>query len=77
MDKVVVSVAEDHLDDLPTVLADLQTAGLVVDDVQDILGTVTGSIDVDAIGRLETVPGVAVVERQRRYQLPPPDSDVQ
>lgn len=76
MDKVVVLVTEDHLDDLPTVLAGMQTAGLVVDDVQDHLGTVTGSIDVDAIGRLETVPGVAVVERQRRYRLPPPDADV-
>lgn len=77
MDSVVVSVADDHLNDMSTVLTAMQQAGLVVNDVQEALGTVTGSIDADAIGRLETVPGVAAVERERRYQLPPPDADVQ
>lgn len=77
MDSVVVSVADDHLNDMSTVLTAMQQAGLVVNDIQEALGTVTGSIDADAIGRLETVPGVAAVERERRYQLPPPDADVQ
>ena len=77
MNEVVVSVADDHLNDMSTVLTRLQQAGLVVDSVQEALGTVTGSIDADAIDRLETVPGVAVVERQRGFQLPPPDADVQ
>lgn len=77
MDSVVVSVTDDHLNDLSTVLAALRQAGLVVDGIQEALGTVTGSIDADAIGRLETVPGVAAVERERRYQLPPPAADVQ
>jgi hypothetical protein len=77
VDEVVVSVAEDHLNEMSTVLTGLQQAGLVVDGVQEALGTVTGSIDADAIGRLETVPGVAVVERQRGFQLPPPEADLQ
>lgn len=77
MDKVVVSVAEDQLNEMSTVLTGLQQVGLVVDDVQEALGTVTGSIDADAIGRLKTVPGVAAVERQRGFRLPPPDADVQ
>lgn len=77
MDSVVVSVTDDHLNDLSTVLAALRQVGLVVDGIQEALGTVTGSIDADALGRLETVPGVAAVERERCYQLPPPDSDVQ
>ena len=77
MDEVMVSVAEDHLHEMSAVLTGLQQAGLVVNDVQEALGTVTGSIDADAIGRLETVPGVAVVERQRGIQLPPPDAGLQ
>ena len=77
MDKVVVSVAEDHLGDLSVVLAGLREAGLVVDTVLEPLGTVTGSVRADAIGRLEEVPGVAVVEREHRYQLAPPDAEIQ
>lgn len=77
MDRVVVSVADDHLGELSTVLAGLRSAGLHVDTVQELLGTVTGSVHSDAIGRLESVPGVAVVERERRYQLPPPDAGIQ
>jgi len=77
VDNVVVSVADEHLNDLSTVLTAMQQAGLVVNDVQEALGTVTGSIDANAIGRLETVPGVAAVERERGFQLPPPDADVQ
>lgn len=77
MDKVVVSVAGDHLGELSAVVNRMRDAGLVVDNVQEALGTVTGSIDGDGIGRLENLPGVAVVERQRGFQLPPPDADVQ
>lgn len=77
MDKVVVSVTEEHLGELPTVLAGLRQAGLEVDTVQELLGTVTGSVHADAIGRLENVPGVAVVERERHYQLPPPEAEIQ
>ncbi|MGH4016986.1 MAG: hypothetical protein ACRDSL_24280 [Pseudonocardiaceae bacterium] len=77
MGKVVVSIAEDHLGELSAVVTRMRDAGLVVDNVQEVLGTVTGSIDVDGIPRLETVPGVAVVERQRGFQLPPPDAEVQ
>jgi hypothetical protein len=77
VDKVVVSLAGAHLGDLSRLLSSLRQAGLIVDGVQEALGTVTGSIDTKAISRLETVPGVAVVERQRGYQIAPPDADVQ
>lgn len=77
MDNVVISVADDYLNDLSRVLTRMQQAGLVVDDVQEALGTVVGSIDASAIGRLETVPGVSAVEREHSFQLPPPDADVQ
>ncbi|HEV7907418.1 MAG TPA: hypothetical protein VGP03_04685 [Pseudonocardiaceae bacterium] len=74
MDKVVVSVVDDKLDVLPKVVADLRRAGLVVDEVLEPLGVVTGSIEPDAIWSLETVPGVSGVERQRTVRLSPPTS---
>lgn len=70
MDGVVVSVAEEA--DMPSVVAALRDAGLVVDGVQDVLGTVTGSIAPEAFDSLRAVPGVVDVERQRGFQLPPP-----
>ena len=78
MEKVVVSVSDDQMADLSQVLADLREAGLVVDNVLQLLGTVTGSVDdPGAISRLEQVPGVAAVQRAQHYQLPHPDTDVQ
>jgi hypothetical protein len=77
VDKVLVSVADDHLDKVSTVLTGLRQVGLVVDAVHAELGTVTGSIAPDRFNRLRTVPGVAVVERQRGVQIAPPDSDLQ
>ncbi|MGH3980999.1 MAG: hypothetical protein ACRDRZ_18710 [Pseudonocardiaceae bacterium] len=77
MEKVVVSVAEEHLDDLPDVVDRVRAAGMVVEDVLDATGVLTGTIEAGAIGTLAAVPGVADVERQRSYQLPPPDSDLQ
>lgn len=73
----MVSVADEYVDDLPAVVAGLRRAGLVVDEVLEVIGAVTGSIDADATADLESVPGVASVERQRSYKLPPPDSDLQ
>lgn len=77
MEKVVVSVSDDQMADLSRVLADLREAGLVVDNVLQLLGTVTGSVEPGAISRLEQVPGVAAVQRAQHYQLPHPDTDVQ
>lgn len=77
MDNVVVLVADNYLNDLSKVLTRMQQAGLVVKKVQEALGTVIGSIDANAISRLQTVPGVSAVERERGYHLPPPDADVQ
>lgn len=70
MDAVVVSVADGQA--LPDVVAALRRAGMVVDDVLEPLGMVTGSIDPEALGSLRAVPGVSHVERQRGFQLPPP-----
>lgn len=69
MDKVAVSVADENMDDMPAVVAALREAGLVVDDVLETLGMVTGSIATEKIWSLRAVPGVAGVERQRAVGL--------
>jgi hypothetical protein len=74
---VVVSVADDHLDDLTEVVADLRKAGLRVADVMEPVGMITGTVAGDSIDALESVPGVAEVERQRTHYVPPPEEDVQ
>jgi hypothetical protein len=65
VDKVVISVADANLRDMHTVVSALRAAGLVVDDVLETLGMVTGSVAPEAIVALRAVPGVAGVERQR------------
>jgi hypothetical protein len=74
---VVVSVDDDHLDDIGKVVTDLRRAGLRVDDVLDAVGMVTGTVTGTAVEALESVPGVAEVELQRVQRVAPPDAEVQ
>jgi hypothetical protein len=72
VDKVVVSVADDSLDDLPTVVSALRDAGMVVEDVLETLGLVTGSVAPEVGALLAAVPGVSRVELDREdVRLPP------
>ncbi|MEO6083974.1 MAG: hypothetical protein ABIQ18_12815 [Umezawaea sp.] len=73
MDKVVISIADDSLDRLPAVVADLAAAGLVVDDVLEALGMVTGSVAPSSFRALSAVAGVVGVERQRTVGARPPE----
>lgn len=74
---VVVSVADDHLDELSTVVTALRGAGLHVDDVLDAVGMVTGTVAGASVEALESVPGVAEVELQRVQRVAPPDAEIQ
>lgn len=70
----MVSVADDRVGELATVVAALRRAGLRVATVLDAAGVVLGTVDAAALASLSSVPGVAGVERQREIRLPPPDS---
>jgi hypothetical protein len=72
-EQVVISVTDDQVADMASVVDALRQAGLRVDEVLDSVGVVTGTVDGDALGSLSTVPGVAEVERSREFQLPQPD----
>jgi hypothetical protein len=72
-DRVHVTVQGRGVHD---VLADLQDAGLEVDEALGGLGIVTGRAAPDAVERLRGIPGVTV-EPESDVQLPPPDAPVQ
>ena len=74
---VVVSVDDDHLDDIEKVVTDLRRAGLRVDNVLDAVGMVTGTVTGGAVEALESVPGVAEVELQRAQRVAPPEAEIQ
>lgn len=62
---MTVLVGEASLPVLDDIVAALERAGLAVEGVQDVLGTVTGSVDSAVAGSLRDVPGVVDVEVQR------------
>lgn len=75
--EVTISVDDDHVGTLDAVAERLRAVGLSVDELLAEIGIITGRIAESRAGDLETVEGVAHVERSRSYQLPPPESDIQ
>ena len=69
---ILVSVSDDHRDQLATVVANLSQAGLEVEGVQGAVGVITGTAPLSAMAALVAVPGVAGVERQRPNRIGPP-----
>lgn len=72
-----VMVDEGHVGQMAQVRRDLEAAGLAVHDVLDAVGVITGSASASALGQIESVKGVATVEKSQPVQLAPPTSDVQ
>ncbi|AXB43008.1 hypothetical protein [Amycolatopsis albispora] len=63
--KVIVSIADERLAEIPAVVRALEQAGLTVDSVLEPIGAVTGSIGQAGVAALQDVPGVRDVELQR------------
>ena len=74
---VQIAISDEDLPRFGEVVDSLKAAGLQVDRTMEQLGLVTGSSAASKIATLARVKGVAGVERQRRVQLPPPDSRIQ
>jgi len=75
--QVTVTVADSHAGDLADVVARLALAGLEVEQVLTAVGVITGSVEESQLAEIAALPGVAAVEEQTRFQLPPPDAEVQ
>jgi hypothetical protein len=74
---VNISIADEHRARFPEIVKSLRDAGLDVTQELESLGVVSGSIDSDKLADLDKVDGVTAIERERSYQLSPPESPVQ
>jgi hypothetical protein len=77
MRKVTVTVADDHVGDIEDVVERLRSAGMTVDQVLGPVGVITGSVQPSGRSALEALAGVAAVEEETEFRLPPPDSETQ
>lgn len=75
--QVLISLDTDEPHAISDIAKRLSAAGLDVSAVHDAISVITGTVDEDAIGSLQQIPGVLDIERQRSYRIPPPESDVQ
>jgi hypothetical protein len=72
-----VTVTDAHLARIDDVAAALHARGMRVGQVLRAVGVISGSAP-DALRQsLETVEGVAAVEKDVTFRLPPPDAPVQ
>ena len=76
-EKITVLVDDDHVAQLDGVAKQLSAAGMKVEQVLADIGLITGSVASERRAALEVVPGVAGVEGEQTFQLPPPDAEVQ
>jgi len=77
---LVVSVKDDHLDQIDEIAQKLRKAGYEVDQVMKMGGGITlqGSGDPEANKkRIKSIEGVDAVEVPVGYQVAPPESDIQ
>ncbi len=76
--RIVVTVDTDHQDQIAAVGDALTAHGVVVEHVLEALGMITGTVpDATYVVLAAQVEGVASVEEELRYQIPPPDSPAQ
>lgn len=77
MEQMTIAVDDDHLATIADVASALESKGMVIDQVLETVGVIIGSApDVDR-AELEAVEGVASVEGETTFQLPPADSPLQ
>ncbi len=75
-DRVTVTVQDDQLPRIDELADRLRAVGMRVDQVLHAVGVITGSVPSAQRVMIETVPGVAAVEDETTFQLPPPDAEI-
>lgn len=74
---LVVTVDDEHSDRVSEVADRLRAAGMIVENLMEALGTITGSIEPDKVELISRVEGVSNVETAQDFELPPSDSEIQ
>ncbi|WP_300343882.1 hypothetical protein [Nesterenkonia sp.] len=73
----IITLADEHLDRMDEVVAQLRECGMEIGQVLRSLGQVTASGDEACARRAADVSGVSSVDASRQIRLSPPDSEVQ
>lgn len=78
LERVMVTLDDAGLSRVDEVVAELRRAGMDVEQVIEPVGTITGSVPLDALDAVQDVTGVDFVEPQiAAFQIPDPDDDIQ
>ena len=73
----LVSIADSHLDRMPSVVEALEKEGLEVQRAMPAVGVVSGAAEQETVPTLRAVTGVTAVEEQRSVEPLSPDSPIQ
>jgi len=68
MEKIIVTIDEQHLANIQTVATNLQAVGMTIDNILSISGIITGSAPRSLIPSLKAVPGVLDVEEDKEMR---------
>ena len=74
---LLISLDDEHIEQISEVIQNLKAAGLHVEQTMTQLGVITGSCDAAKVEAISQVKGVSHVETEQKYQIAPPDSDIQ
>jgi hypothetical protein len=75
--RIPVRIALEEGQDIKSIVNQLRSAGLKIEQVMDQVGAISGSVDSNALQKIRKIKGVASVEESTSFQIPPPDSEVQ
>lgn len=68
VERIIVTVDDQNLPVIESVVTALQSAGMKVDEVLPVIGIITGEVALSKLEQLKSVTGVAGVEVDREMQ---------
>lgn len=75
--KLLISVDDDCLQRISEVIQNLKSAGFQVEQSMPQLGVISGWCEQANVEAISHVEGVANVETEQKYQIAPPESEIQ
>ena len=75
--RIIVTVDDAFVGRIDQVAQNLRRAGMTIDQVLSATGAITGSIAAGKLGAVRRLPGVASVEPDSEFRIPPPESEIQ
>jgi histidinol phosphatase-like enzyme len=74
---LLICVDDRHKEQILEVVKALQASGLKIEIVMEQTGVITGSIDSTQVEGITRIEGVVAVEVEQKFQLEPPESEIQ